>query len=223
MKLTIHTLLMLSLVFATLISCNESKSPESDKNKEDVDTTTQYKDVVESDTVKEDIETVPGEPIPFVRMVAQKVVSKNFDSWSSFSTEKIFMSPYAHVDTTTMNSIKVEQLSERYESDKKLFWGIQDGTGDSLMLTFKAYVKRYVNDIKLMDTNTVSYEVVDEPVQRGNELHNIQHIFPNAVFVEAHKPADDDMGMNWRSLIFVLKKSDGKLQLIGLVHNEWTI
>lgn len=223
MKLTIYTFPMLFLALATLISCNESKSSAIDDKREDVDTIAQNKDLIKSDTVKKDVETVPDEPIAFAKMVAQKFINTNFDSWTSFSSNRIFMTPYAHVDTTTMNSINVERLSEFYKSDKKLFWGVQDGTGDSLKLSFEDYIERYVNDVRLMDTATVSYEVVDEPVQHGNELHNIQNIFPSAIFVEAHKPADDEMGMNWRSLIFVLEKSDTELRLIGLVHNEWTI
>lgn len=196
---------------------------ESASNKE---TSKQVSEEVESDTIQDQKElsqkVEDKNPIDFVKMVAEQISEREFSNWDEFSKEQVFFSPYAQIDTSSLVYLSSDDLSEYYDQEKKWYWGVQDGTGDRIELSFKKYLDRYVNDFDFF-ADAVEYSIVDQPKVYGNELHNVTSLYPESTFVEVHKPSTDEMGMNWRSLIFVLEKIDGDLRLHGVVHNEWTI
>lgn len=222
MKLNTKFKLLPLLMISILVSCNESSSNSVHDVVAEMEQETVNEAVIDSNSIE--IESnIPTDPILFANMVAGKIESKSFEDWSSFSNQKIFFSPYAYVDTSSIVKISTDELDEVFASGNKQVWGVQDGTGDPIKLTFDEYLDRFINDFSLMDTSEVSYMLVKKPKTYGNEVHNIQELYPEAIFVEVHKSADDDMGMNWRSLILVLQNDNGELKLLGIVHNEWTI
>ncbi len=211
---------MFVLALMLLVSCSDSSLDEKSKAE---DIPVQDSVVTELQEKVEEVNENPTDPLLFAAMIAAKIEEDNFDMWNKFSQSEIFFSPYAYIDTNTLVFVKSNNLSEIFSSERIFLWGFQNGTGDSLELTFQQYEKRYINDFKLTDTNAIENSIVMEPNAHGNELHNAHKLYPEAVLVELHKPANDEMAMNWRSLIFVIQKQEGELKLLGLVHNEWTI
>lgn len=221
MKLILSAGLLSFTLLLMLSSCNDHSS-EIDK----ITVQQEVKDTLSSaDTLslEEDKHDQPLEPVEFAKMIAEKIQTDSFQGWKTFSSNEVFFSPYAYVDTNTLAIVSAEDLSNLFSSDQKMMWGIQDGTGDSLQLNFSDYEQRYINDFDLMDTSIVKYSIVNNLKAYGNEVHNVHLIYPEALLVEAYKPAEGEMGMDWRSLIFVIEKRNGELELLGLVHNEWTI
>jgi len=218
MKLKSINKFTLLLAIISLTSCSDSSLNEKVENVSVQDTV-----ITDLQETAEEVNKNPNDPLLFVAMIAAKIGDDDFKGWIDFSADEIFFSPYAHVDTNILLFLNSNNLSEIFSSENTYIWGVQDGTGDSLKLTFEEYEERYINDFELTETNSVEYSIVEEPKTHGNELHNIHTLYPEAILVEIHKSADDDMGMNWRSLIVVIQKQNDELKLIGFVHNEWTI
>ncbi len=218
LKLIYQSMFVLALMLS--VSCSDSSLSEESIAEDVPDQDSVVTKLRETEEV---VTKSPDDPLLFAEIIATKIEEDNFKGWNEFSKSEIFFSPYAFVDTNSLVVLKSNDLSQIFSSENSFFWGVQNGTGDSLLLAFREYEKRYINDFALTDTTSVIFSVVEEPKTHGSELHNIHILYPEAVLVEIHKPANDEMGMNWRSLIFVIQNQDDELKLIGLVHNEWTI
>ena len=101
-------------------------------------------------------------------------------------------------------------------------WGMYDGSGEPIQVTFQEYHGRFVYDVDFAQPEVVGF---DETVGRGNTLNNIATAYPDAVTVEYHFEGFEPQyaGMDWRSLRLVLAEFDGTWYLVGIVHDEWTI
>lgn len=54
--------------------------------------------------------------------------------------------------------------------------------------------------------------------------NNIEHAYPNAVFVEYYVPGTKDLsGVDWSSVGLVFEKDNDRWYLVGLVHDQWAI
>jgi hypothetical protein len=197
MKRTNSILLIVLITISIFYSCDNSSIPRDDSKIDELNEKQVKADRVEAeDSSIEDAVRLSSNPIEFSKIISQSIIDKDFESWSEFSNEKVFFSPYAFVDSVSLNSLSVSSLNKYYSAEEKMTWGVQDGTGDTIKLSFKEYINRYVNDFDLTDSSLVEYKVIEEPISRGNELHNIHKIYPEAILVEVYKPADDEMGMN---------------------------
>jgi hypothetical protein len=101
-------------------------------------------------------------------------------------------------------------------------WGIYDGVGTPIELTFDAYWAHFCYDVDFAGAHVVGY---NQRVGWGNTIDNIAEVYPEAVTVEYHFTGFDPQygGMDWRSLRLVLEEWAGRWYLVGLVHDEWTI
>jgi hypothetical protein len=129
-------------------------------------------------------------------------------------------SPYTYVtdDDLVFEATKVSKLL----SDPTVYrWGVFDGSGEPINLTFRQYYNRFIYDVHFVQPHVVGF---DEPVGMGNTINNIADVYPGAVTVEYHFEGFDPQyaGMDWRSLRLVLEEKDGIWYLVGVVHDEWT-
>jgi hypothetical protein len=101
-------------------------------------------------------------------------------------------------------------------------WGVYDGSGEPIDLTFQEYYARFVYDVDFAQPEVVGF---DQVVGQGNTINNIAMVWPNGVTVEYHFEGFDPEygGMDWRSLRLVFEEQDGTWYLVGIVHDEWTI
>jgi hypothetical protein len=159
--------------------------------------------------------------VEFTQYVAKNLKEKSFEKWNEYTAKTVYFSPYSYVDTTKVVSLDQSELNQLFESEKKLIWGTFDGRGDEIKFSIQEYFNRFVTDFDL--TSQDNHILKDTIPQRGSQLNNVKEIFPNATIVEIHKPASEEsMGMDWRSLMFVIEKVEGAWKLKALVHNEWT-
>lgn len=131
-------------------------------------------------------------------------------------------SPYSNVNLQKDVVIKASDLT-KYEKDTgKRLWGTFDGSGDPIELTFKDYYKKFIYDVDFLEAPQIVY---NQAIQRGNSILNVKEAYPDSSFIEYHYPGFDQQynGMDWRSLILVFEKMNGKWYLIGIVHGQWTI
>lgn len=219
MKTLQFKLLSVFLIFA-LVCCETSSTDETnEKQPQDEEVAPDENDASEENVQEE--EGVQMTAIEFAQYVAKNLKEKSFDKWNEFTTEKVYFSPYAYVDTTKIVSLNQSEFNELFESEEKVIWGSFDGTGDKIKLSLKKYFDRFVTDFDLTaEENQISKDTIPA---RGSELNNVKEIFPNSTVIEIHKPASEEsMGMDWRSLMLVIEKIEGSWKLKALVHNEWT-
>jgi hypothetical protein len=130
-------------------------------------------------------------------------------------------SPYTFVDSQHL-VFSADQLPDLLADPAVHTWGAFDGTGEPIQFTFRQYYDRFIYDADFAHADMVGY---DETIGWGNTINNIAEFYPEAVAIEYHFPGFDPQyeGMDWRSLRLVLEEKDGRLYLVAIVHDEWTI
>lgn len=130
-------------------------------------------------------------------------------------------SPYAYIDTDHTQRFTADELPDFQRADK-LIWGSYDGSGEPIELSFREYFEKFVYDHDFASAPTVSANLI---VSHGNAPFNALDIYPDAAFVEFHYPGFDKKleGMDWKSLIIVLRPAGTEWKVCAIVHSQWTI
>jgi hypothetical protein len=129
-------------------------------------------------------------------------------------------SPYAHIDAERHLRFTAGGLPS-FQSTDKLVWGAYDGSGESIELTFREYFEKFVYDHDFASAPSITANRI---VSQGNTPFNGSEIYPDADFVEFHFPGFDKQyeGMDWKSLILVLRPVDAEWKVCAIVHSQWT-
>jgi hypothetical protein len=164
--------------------------------------------------------------LPLSKEILTAVRNKDYQKFASFidSTGEIRFSPYGYIDTVNDKTFTAQQFLD-YSSDKKntkFTWGIYDGSGEKMILTVNEYFKKFVYDVDFLNAPHIN---LNKTVRTGNSLNNIDSVYKNCVYVEFYFPGFNKKyeGMDWRSLKLAFKKANNKLNLVGLIHYQWTI
>lgn len=128
----------------------------------------------------------------------------------------------AFLDTSTNVRFNSEQIRKLGKNKNQFLWGMEDGTGEEIKLSFKDYFHQY-----LFDKNYTKMKrgKLNEQLGTSNTANNILSIFPKrkVTFIEYHFPGTDKASqMDWSSLRLVFKKFKDKWYLIYLVHDQWS-
>ena len=108
-------------------------------------------------------------------------------------------------------------------SDETVYeWGVYDGIGDPIKLTFAEYYQRFVYDQDFANAQIIGNNY---PIGQGNAIDNVSEAYPNGKYVEFYFPGlhPDYGAMDWRSLRLVFEQQNDTWYLVGIVHGEWTI
>jgi hypothetical protein len=130
------------------------------------------------------------------------------------------MYPFVHLDTDQV--LKAADLAGAFTDPKVRLWGISDGQGAEVRLTFANYYPRYIYDVDFVKAPQVSY---NRAIGSGTMTDNSATAYPDAVMVEFYYPGFDPQygGMDWRSLRLFFEQKNGTWFLVGIVHGQWTI
>jgi hypothetical protein len=139
------------------------------------------------------------------------------------SAKGVRFSPYQHVDVKADRVLTKGQLKAGWTSKRISVWGMSDGSGAPLRLTYPEYHKAFVYDFDYSKAPKVAFNAA--PIGHGNTPNNIAAIYPGAIIVEYHSPGTDPKfgGMDWKSLWLVFQKRGSTWYLVGIVHGAWTI
>ncbi len=127
-----------------------------------------------------------------------------------------------YVDTEKDIVLKPDELKDALNSTKIYTWGISDGKGDEVKLTFKDYYERYIYDKDFINADIIGNNTF---IGTGNTLNNAKEIYPTSSIIEYHFKGFDPQyaGIDWESLRLVFNKENDNWYLIGIIHAEWTI
>lgn len=156
--------------------------------------------------------------------VLEVLRNKNYNALGNyfFPAAAVRFSPYGFVDTTGDVKLTAAELAGLLSSGKKIHWGEQDGSGDPILLTAKAYFEKFVYNADFLHAEKTG---VDDFIGAGNSLNNLREVYPGTRFIEYHFSGFDKKygGMDWTSLRLVFKEKDGRYYLVAVVHDQWTI
>ena len=132
----------------------------------------------------------------------------------------IRFSPYAFVRPEDQIFLKA-QIAGLMGDTTVYHWGIYDGSGMDIDLTFADYFADFVYDVDFANAPQVA---VNQRLGMGNSIDNSAEVYPGNSIVEYHFPGFDPQyeGMDWRSLRLVFKYCQGSYDLVGIIHDEWT-
>jgi hypothetical protein len=158
--------------------------------------------------------------VEFVSLLDQEDYSSLYEL--IHPTEGVRFSPYAFVDVANHQWVDSANLTQFLSGTQVLNWGEYDGTGDPIQLTPIDYINRFVYDQMYIQPELIGFNQI---ISSGNTLVNIPSVYAGATFIEFHFTGFDPqyMGMDWRSLIIVMKEVSGLWYVVGVVHSEWTI
>lgn len=130
-------------------------------------------------------------------------------------------SPYGNVSKQNL-VFSAEKVKKLFDDNTKYTWGLFDGSGKPMVLTFNAYYDQFIYSHDFVTAPEVYYNLFK---QRGNTLDNSKEFYPGSIIVEYHFPGFDPQygGMDWESLKLVFSQKGSNWYLVGLIHDEWTI
>jgi len=137
-------------------------------------------------------------------------------------TKGVRFTPYPFVTVARDVVLMRSDLTNAYADTKTRTWGVTDGKGDPITLTFASYNTRYVYSRDFALAPKTSY---NKPIGSGNSLDNTADVYPSAVLFEAYDPGPDPAmeSFRWQSLRLLFEPDGSTWYLVGVVHAEWTI
>jgi len=194
---------------------NESNAP--DPGKSDLD---EKKDVLKGDTEEYIKSIIKG------RATEVLTALKNYDmdkfSQMVHPDKGVRFSPYAYVQVEKDVVFSPDKIKALGEDNEKYLWGIYDGSGEPIELTFEDYHKKFIYDADFINAEEVGY---NKKLSQGNTIDNSAQVYKNSIIVEYHFSGFDPQyaGMDWKSLRLVFEKKNGTWFIVGVIHDQWTI
>jgi len=130
------------------------------------------------------------------------------------------LSPYTYVRAEDL-FFQRDQIGGLFSDNTVYDWGVSDGSGEPIRLTFADYFERFVYPYDYAAGAQLSY---DQPIGRGNTINNLAEFYPGARVVEFYQPGTEQYaGMDWSSLRLVFERAPDGWKLIAIVNDMWTI
>ncbi|MEO0472509.1 MAG: hypothetical protein AAF206_23000 [Bacteroidota bacterium] len=119
------------------------------------------------------------------------------------------------------HSFPSEAVKMLWNDQRDYFWGIQSGSGDSILVPFQNYYAAFVYDADYATSDSVYFNTDH---QYGNAHNNLRQAYPQSVVVEYYEPPQEEQygGMDWSALRLVFEPYEDDWRLTGIVHAAWT-
>ena len=154
--------------------------------------------------------------------ILQLLKMKDYEKFANYiHPEKgLRFSMYGYVQPKKDKIFTKDDFLKYIGTNIKFTWGEKDGTGDLLQMSLKNYLEKWV----FLKDFTQSEVSLNEIKHRGNTINNIKEIYPNSNFTENYLEGTEEYAqMDWNSLRLVFEEYEGKLFLVGVINDQWTI
>lgn len=130
-------------------------------------------------------------------------------------------SPYTYVEDEHLVFMSAE-LPGLFDDETIFLWGVYDGIGDPIELTFTEYYAAFVYSADFAKPEAMA---VNEELGWSSMINNIADFYPGSSFVEFHFSGfvEEYGGLDWASLRLVFLEENGVWFLVGIVNDQWTI
>lgn len=125
------------------------------------------------------------------------------------------------IDMNESVQLMDEDILALSKSTDKLVWGIGEGTGEPIELTFNEYFDQYITSVNYRESYIeVNYGLIPA---RGNAALNYKELFPDSIAVEYFYPGTETYeGLDYSSLILVFEKYEDDFYLVAVMNSYWT-
>ena len=129
-------------------------------------------------------------------------------------------SPYAFISGSDQ-LFSADQVSTLPSDSTVYNWGVYDGSGEPMDLTFTDYYAKFIYDEDFANAPQIA---LNHRLGVGNSIDNSMEYYPGAMIVEYYFPGFDPAyeGMDWRSLRLVFVQDNDTWYLVGIAHDQWT-
>ena len=170
--------------------------------------------------------TATLEPRAEVAILAQQAVSalqnRDMDALAGLLSpgSGLRFSPYAFV--TDENLLFTPDQVRGLLTDATVYlWGIQDGSGMPIDLTFADYYTQVLYRADFASAPQISF---NQRIGGANSIDNAAEYYPGSIIVEYYFPGSEQYGgMDFQSLRLVFQQVDGGWHLVGLINDQWTV
>lgn len=146
--------------------------------------------------------------------------NKNFKDLVSIvhPTKGVRLSHTSEIQVNSEIIIKKEQLLSLSKDNKKYNWGIINGQGQSVMLSFNEYYNNYIYDQDYFNSTERTF---NKFVQRPNQTNNnIYDIYNSGIIVEYfHKGSKENNYTDWSSLYLAFENYENTWYLVAIIHS----
>jgi len=136
-------------------------------------------------------------------------------------TRGVRFAPYPNLHPTNI-TLSAAQLANAFSDPTKRTWGITDGKGDPIVLTFAEFSSVYIYARDFAASSQTAY---NRTIGAGNSIDNTATVFPDAILFESYDPGPDPRltDVRWQCIRLLFERSGDRWYLVGVVHGEWTI
>jgi hypothetical protein len=128
--------------------------------------------------------------------------------------------PYTFISDEHLN-FSSQSFQNELSQNKKLHWGMYNGSGEAIDLTIQDYFKQFVYDENFKNNSTEIH--INSDLEFSNSLNNILDFFPESDYIELYyEGTKEHEGMDWSSLLFYIEQFKDTYYLVAVVHNQWT-
>jgi len=156
-------------------------------------------------------------------LVVTALKDKDMNAVSQFVDPQsgLRFSPYANVKSSDQ-VFSADKVGDLMADPTVYTWGVYDGSGAPISLTFTDYYSKFVYDVDFANAPQIA---LNHRLGTGNSIDNSQDFYPNSMIVDFYFPGFDPQynGMDWRSLRLVFSQNNGSWYLVGIIHDQWTI
>lgn len=152
--------------------------------------------------------------------VVEALEEKDYHTLADMTHKRgALFSPYINIDTEQDPMFSPEEISEFAETEETYNWGVQDGTGEDIVLTPADYHEQYLFARDFTEADEIEKNANEG---QGHMPFNGDEIYPEAEYVAFHVEEDPEE-LNWASLHLGFEKDDGDYQLVAVLVDRWTI
>jgi len=149
---------------------------------------------------------------------------KDADSIAKYVHPKkgVRFTPYTNVSLEDDLVFSKEEMKTFFENNNIYKWGYYDGSGEEINLTPSEYYDIFVYSKDFINAPEIGY---NEVLSMGNMLENQFDVYDNPIIVEYYFSGfnPEYEGLDWQSLRLVFEQYEGNWNLVGIIHNQWTI
>jgi hypothetical protein len=130
-------------------------------------------------------------------------------------------SPDSYLRVTNI-TLTAAQLTTAFTDPTKRTWGITDGKGDPITMSFADYTSSYIYERDFLASSQTAY---NKTIGFGNSIDNTADMYPDAILFEAYDPGPDPAlkDVQWQSLRLLFERGGNRWHLVSVVHAMWTI
>lgn len=230
------TLFCWLLALLLVVACNHSQKPKNVSQKHQPKAQEQLDKAKQQEAEAKSIDTLTMLPSKLQPEKAQAIIEAKSKEVLQLIGQKAFatlskqyihpvhglrFSPYSYVNLKKDQVYAATHLMHAWADSSVINWGVQDGSGEPISLSFPDYYDRYIYNKDYQTSSKIKY---NDTEGTGNMIDNWRKVYPNAIMIEYYLDGTnpDFGGLDWGSLRLFFEAHRGKWWLVGIAHGEWT-